>query len=95
MKNSIIQATVPELAPAMPNDLSAKLDLIIELLTKQQSSTPELMTQKEVMKFLRRTKPVVISYHKKGIITPYRIPGQRSTFYLRSEIENLFNSQKH
>lgn len=95
MEKQLITATVPEIVDAFLLKLNPILEQFLLLQTQQQPVSNDRMTQKEVLKLLKVTKPTLYAYQRAGIITPHYIKGVKSPYYLRNEIEKLFKTKQH
>ncbi len=88
-------ATLEDFCNALALVLRPIIAELHEQQTKQQPAPLDVLTQNEVAKLLKVTRQTVSAYQKAGILTPYRLKGGRTPYYLRSDIEKLFKTQKH
>lgn len=94
MNKQLIAVTLDEFTAAFFNGLKPIFEQFLEQQSTQPPPLPDTMTQQEVMKHLRVSKQTLINYRRQGLITGHVIKGTRRVYYLRSEIEKLFQAQK-
>ena len=95
MEKQLITATVPEIVVAFLLKLNPILEQFLLLQTQRQPVGNDRMTQKEVLKLLKVTKPTLYADQRAGIITPHYIKEVKSLYFLRNEIEKLFKTKQH